>query len=105
VLDYLIALLRNILGSVLALFGRIPAARFLQEWLGDGVHRLGPVAGFFAISLVALLGTLAVVVFFWLLKRNPGRGNRARILAEVLPFEAPVGTSPDRKRREDELVG
>jgi hypothetical protein len=105
VLDYLIALLRNILGSFLALFGRIQAARFLQEWLGDSVHRLGPLAGFFAISIVALLGTLAVVAFFWVLKRHPGHGKRARILAEVLPFETPGGTSPDRTRREDGHAG
>jgi hypothetical protein len=105
VLDYLIALLRNILGSFLALFTRIPAAQFLQDWLGGGVQRLGPAAGFFAISVVALLGTLAVVVFFWILKKHPGQGKRARILAEVLPFEAPGTAPPEMTKREDGHAG
>lgn len=103
--DYLLALLRALLGSLLSLFGRIPAAQFLRDWLEDGLQRFNPVAAFFAVCLVAILGTAAAVVFFWILRRHPGTGKRARILAEVLPFEAPHPRAPEAARREDNLVG
>lgn len=103
--DYLIALLRALLGSLLSLFGRIPAAQFLRDWLEGGLQRISPVAALFAVCLVAILGTVAAAVFFWILRRHPGTGKRARILAEILPFESPNPGSPQALRREDDLVG
>ena len=84
-LDYLLALLRTLLRSFLSFFGRIPAAKVLLEWIESGFRSAGPIAGFFLIAAVIILGTLSALLFFWVLGRRKSRLRRGG--GGGLPFE------------------
>lgn len=97
-LDYLLALLRALLESLLSLFNRLPAAKWLQEWLQTGFRTAGPLAGFFLVSVVTILGTLAVVVFFWILRRRPLDRSGAGPYLSPLPLKEEESAPDERPR-------
>lgn len=101
--DYLIALLKALINSFILFFSRFPALEWVKEWFEQVFQQLGPVAGMVLFSAAALMGAVGVILFFWILRRHPGRGKRAQILAQVLPFDAPQ--TPDAPGKDGDLVG